>query len=319
MGNQTSNLNGSFDPYEVLELERNASTDQINNSFRKKAKFFHPDLNRGKQNYKEIVEKYKQICIAFELISSDSNRIKYNESVAVTHEQIKKEHKCEPVTKEETDKFVENIQNTEYSRTIDRDYKRMSEKDLVGGKRNDTCDSPVNLFQGNFCSDNFNKLFEQQKIQTQGALIERTDPSKIEGFSMGNGNYSEIAIYDGLIVDNENEDGSVSNSKDYSDYYNIYGNVSNPTEFDKSTLNNYKLACEDTEELSEKKAQERLRTYQSDSLEMSIPKGERSNRYQTAQQQFANDRESKIAFEKEKQKRMVERYAKTQYNFNLPY
>eukprot|EP00601_Ochromonadales_sp_CCMP2298_P016721 CAMPEP_0173239954 /NCGR_PEP_ID=MMETSP1142-20121109/13499_1 /TAXON_ID=483371 /ORGANISM="non described non described, Strain CCMP2298" /LENGTH=62 /DNA_ID=CAMNT_0014171025 /DNA_START=113 /DNA_END=298 /DNA_ORIENTATION=- len=60
------------DYYEVLELSRSASKDEIRKSYRKLAIRWHPDKNP--ENAEEAGEKFKVIAEAYEVLSDESKR-----------------------------------------------------------------------------------------------------------------------------------------------------------------------------------------------------------------------------------------------------
>ncbi len=64
------------DYYEVLEVQRNASQDEIKKAYRKAAMKWHPDRN---QNNKEAEEKFKEAAEAYEVLSDDSKRQRYDQ------------------------------------------------------------------------------------------------------------------------------------------------------------------------------------------------------------------------------------------------
>lgn len=64
------------DYYEVLGLQRNASTDEIKKAYRKKALQFHPDKNPGN---KEAEEKFKEATEAYSILSEPDARAKYDQ------------------------------------------------------------------------------------------------------------------------------------------------------------------------------------------------------------------------------------------------
>ena len=64
------------DYYEVLGLQKGASADEIKKSYRKLAKENHPDLHPGD---KGCEERFKEINEAYEILSDDDKRAKYDQ------------------------------------------------------------------------------------------------------------------------------------------------------------------------------------------------------------------------------------------------
>ncbi|VWL85816.1 molecular chaperone DnaJ [Oceanivirga miroungae] len=64
------------DYYEVLELNRGASKDEIKKAYRKLSKKYHPDLNQD--NKKEAEAKFKEISEAYEVLSDDNKKQMYD-------------------------------------------------------------------------------------------------------------------------------------------------------------------------------------------------------------------------------------------------
>ena len=56
--------------YEVLEIERDASSDDIKKAYRKLALRWHPDKNVGREE--EATEKFKEISQAFNVRASQN-------------------------------------------------------------------------------------------------------------------------------------------------------------------------------------------------------------------------------------------------------
>ncbi len=64
------------DYYEVLDVEKNASDDEIKKAFRKKAKLYHPDLHPGD---KEAEKNFKEVNEAYEVLSDKEKRSRYDQ------------------------------------------------------------------------------------------------------------------------------------------------------------------------------------------------------------------------------------------------
>lgn len=63
------------DYYEILGIDRNASTDEIKRAYRKLAKEYHPDLNPDNE---EAEQKFKEASSAYEILSDDDKRSRYD-------------------------------------------------------------------------------------------------------------------------------------------------------------------------------------------------------------------------------------------------
>ena len=63
------------DYYEVLEVEKNATADEIKKAYRKKALQYHPDRNPGD---KEAEEKFKEAAEAYSVLSDENKRARYD-------------------------------------------------------------------------------------------------------------------------------------------------------------------------------------------------------------------------------------------------
>jgi len=66
---------GKRDYYEVLGIDRNASKEEMKKSYRKLAMQYHPDRNPGNP---EAEEKFKEAAEAYEILSHDEKRAKYD-------------------------------------------------------------------------------------------------------------------------------------------------------------------------------------------------------------------------------------------------
>jgi molecular chaperone DnaJ len=64
------------DYYEILEVPRNATKEEIKRAYRKKALQYHPDRNPGD---KEAEEKFKEAAEAYDVLSDDEKRRRYDQ------------------------------------------------------------------------------------------------------------------------------------------------------------------------------------------------------------------------------------------------
>lgn len=69
-------MNKKRDYYEVLEVSRNADANAIKKAYRKLAKKYHPDTNKGTPGAEE---KFKEITEAYNILSDDKKRKLYDQ------------------------------------------------------------------------------------------------------------------------------------------------------------------------------------------------------------------------------------------------
>ncbi|HEY4252346.1 MAG TPA: DnaJ C-terminal domain-containing protein [Roseomonas sp.] len=65
----------SDDPYEILQIKRDASPEEIRRAYRKLARKLHPDLNPGD---KAAEEKFKHVAAANDLLSDPEKRARFD-------------------------------------------------------------------------------------------------------------------------------------------------------------------------------------------------------------------------------------------------
>lgn len=66
------------DYYETLGVDRNASDEEIKKAYRKLARQYHPDLQTGEQQKKTSEEHFKEINEAYEVLSDQEQRKRYD-------------------------------------------------------------------------------------------------------------------------------------------------------------------------------------------------------------------------------------------------
>ncbi|WP_291583989.1 J domain-containing protein [Clostridium sp. UBA6640] len=72
--------------YEILEVSKDATKDEIKKSFRNLAKKYHPDTNI---NDKTLSEKFQLINEAYSVLSDEKSRKEYDEKIFKTQDPFK--------------------------------------------------------------------------------------------------------------------------------------------------------------------------------------------------------------------------------------
>ncbi len=96
------------DYYDVLELNRNASLDEIRKSFRTLALRYHPDKNKNS----ESKERFMKIVEAYETLSDVNGKRKYDESITIKRDSPKYDFSWTPSADFEKVYSYSKIKNT---------------------------------------------------------------------------------------------------------------------------------------------------------------------------------------------------------------
>ena len=96
------------DYYNVLELNRSASLDEIRKSFRTLALRYHPDKNKNT----ESKEKFMKIVEAYETLSDVNGKRNYDESITIKKDSPKYDFSWTPSADFEKVYSYSRIKNT---------------------------------------------------------------------------------------------------------------------------------------------------------------------------------------------------------------
>jgi curved DNA-binding protein CbpA len=96
------------DYYNVLELNQNASIDEIRKSFRTLALRYHPDKNKNS----ESKEKFMKIVEAYETLSDVNGKRNYDESITIKKDSPKYDFSWTPSADFEKVYSYSRIKNT---------------------------------------------------------------------------------------------------------------------------------------------------------------------------------------------------------------
>ena len=96
------------DYYNILELNRNASLDEIRKSFRTLALRYHPDKNKNT----ESKEKFMKIVEAYETLSDVNGKRNYDESITIKKDSPKYDFSWTPSADFEKVYSYSRIKNT---------------------------------------------------------------------------------------------------------------------------------------------------------------------------------------------------------------
>jgi curved DNA-binding protein CbpA len=101
-------MQDSRDYYKILEVSRNATTEEIKEAYRRLAREYHPDLHPGNA---DAEERFKEICQAYEVLSDSVQRTQYDQGFYPNRNEQKKQG-MNP-----QDFYVRAV-----SKALDRDY-----------------------------------------------------------------------------------------------------------------------------------------------------------------------------------------------------
>lgn len=97
--------------YEILEVSRMASKEVITKAYKVLVRKYHPDLEQDKGKKEEAKEKMVRINEAYETLSDDEKRKKYDDTIAILEEKerIEKEKKKQQGKTQNVNTNVDNV------------------------------------------------------------------------------------------------------------------------------------------------------------------------------------------------------------------
>ena len=97
--------------YEILEVSRMASKEVITKAYKVLVRKYHPDLEQDEGKKEEAKEKMVRINEAYETLSDDKKRKKYDDTIAILEEKerIEKEKKKQQGKTQNVNTNVDNV------------------------------------------------------------------------------------------------------------------------------------------------------------------------------------------------------------------
>lgn len=230
-------INGKlYDPYFILGVTKDDSSDHITKLFRKKVKKYHPD------KYKNALDKKKYECY-FKILVASFEYIKEKRMGKKSIHLIDKskyKHEVKPKSCD-IDSFNKDFDNSK-SKKDPNDYgygENYTRLEKVEEYENLNVDL-VNLFgKKKFSNKQFNKIFEWNKYKNsekdESEMTKQLIHKTTDGFSSYNSgiidnNCSLVSSYNGLMIagDDLGERGIGYWGNNYSDYSIVHKGVRNP-------------------------------------------------------------------------------------------
>lgn len=147
--------------YEILEVSRTASKEVITKAYKVLVRKYHPDLEQDETKKEEAKEKMVKINEAYETLSDDIKREKYDNNIALLEEKERREKEIQNRKKETNTNTNSFNQKTSYS--VDRNYGRNN----VNNKVNNNSRVNDENFQNVHGSLDNNAILEEQILRAE--------------------------------------------------------------------------------------------------------------------------------------------------------
>ena len=147
--------------YEILEVSRTASKEVITKAYKVLVRKYHPDLEQDETKKEEAKEKMVKINEAYETLSDDIKREKYDNNIALLEEKERREKEIQNRKKETNTNTNSFNQKTSYS--VNRNYGRNN----VNNKVNNNSRVNDENFQNVHGSLDNNAILEEQILRAE--------------------------------------------------------------------------------------------------------------------------------------------------------
>lgn len=320
------NTNAKFDPYIVLDLDRSATMEEISKNYKQKARIYHPDRIKKHletpESLKMKEDKYKEICVAYDILSDPEKRREYNSNHVPSHKELqndardfmKQQKNVKPSydpSKFELDSFNKQFKENKAPDPNDHGYefKRLMESDITpsGKRRQEDIPAPPKIMDS-FDNQRFNQIFEHFHQGSNGTDIMEHEDGPM-GFSLApQSNYTDIAIYDGKMLYGMDTNNYTETGK-YTDYMQSFSGYDN-TKIGSTNDIDFKSYQGKDSAMSNQEMQRRLREKQNETIVFDTrSKGE-------AERELLKKHEEQLKREAEIHKQQVLKY-KDQFNTDL--
>ncbi len=177
--------------YEILEIDKKASTEIVEKAYKTLVKKYHPDLQEGSKK-QECEEKLKLINEAYEILSNPEKREKYNQEIEY--------------------KYQQNIKDKDEDTNTDTNYQ--TNNDYNNTKSNINADYEQNNYQSyENTQPSYQNLDEKVRRARQQAEFQKQYNKKMN-------DAINKAYHDAYIQDLKNRGYRIRYKKTFKDYIN---------------------------------------------------------------------------------------------------
>ena len=167
--------------YEILEVSRTASKEVITKAYKVLVRKYHPDLEQDEKKKDEAKEKMVRINEAYETLSDDIKRNKYDETIAMLEEKERREEEKKK-NYQSTQNHSQNNNNKNFNiNNIKQENNQILQQEML------RAEEEIQLHKQNIVNqmyeDYYNALRRMgYKVVTRRPLKERIKTYLITGF-----------------------------------------------------------------------------------------------------------------------------------------